>query len=163
MTPEEHANLAVSKLKAAGFQVAFAHNKIIAEAIKTALADSDEFNRIESSASMRVREAEEKTQEAAEKTRLMVVERDAVKATVAGLERERDTAISPAATFRERLERLVQAVVEAGQDPKEYSKLWIEIGLAKELLKSQTGKNLIDRIAQLKSALEEARSAGKSS
>ena len=132
MTPEEHANLAVSKIKAAGFPVAFAHNKIIAEAIRAALSDSVEISAI-------------------------VAERDAVQATVAELERERDTALSPAATFRERLERLVQAVVEAGQDPKEYSKLWIEIGLAKELLKSQTGKNLIDRLKRL----EEAGSAGR--
>jgi len=140
MTPEEHANLAVSKIKSAGFQVGFAHNKIITETIRAALADHAEI-----SAMMAKVEAE----------------RDAVQATVAGLERERDTALSPAATFRERLERLVQAVVEAGQDPKEYSKLWIEVGLAKELLKSQAGKNLIDRLKRLEEALEEVRSVGR--
>jgi len=143
MTPEEHANLAVSKLKAAGFPVAFAHNKIITEAIRATLSDSQEFARIEHDAAERIKVAE--------------AARDAVQATVAGLECERDTALSPAATFRERLERLVQAIVEAGQDPKEYSKLWIEVGLAKELLKSQTGKNLIDRLKRL----EEAGSAGR--
>lgn len=157
MTPEEHANVAVSKLKAAGFQVAFAHNKFIAESIRTALTDSDEFSRIE-------REAKERTEkiekEAKERMRLAEAERDAARALISKLELERDTALSPAATFRERLEHLVQ-VVDAGQDPKDYSKLWIEIRLSKELLKSQTGKNLIERIALLEKALEEARSTGK--
>lgn len=141
MTPEEHANVAVSKLKAAGFQVTFAHNKTIAEAIRAALADSEEFARIEQSAASRVKDKE---------------------GIIARLEHERDTAISPAATFRERLEKLVNAVIDAGQNPKEYSRLWVEIALSKELLKSPTGKNLIDRLKTAED-LVEATKAGKGS